>query len=104
MSTADCMVDKEKQAPREVKAADVFSFFRLLLAEDERFRIINLLASREGANMREIGRRTGISHRKVSRSLTYLVEAGVVDFYFMGIGLKVYKLSSKCEVLRKFNT
>jgi DNA-binding transcriptional ArsR family regulator len=104
MPTTDFTVDGEKRAPREVEAVDIFSFFKLLLAEDERFRIIKLLASREGANMREIGRRTGISYRKVSRSLTYLVEAGVVDFYFVGIGLKVYKLSSKCEVLRNFNT
>lgn len=103
MSTADFIVERQRRAPYEVKAGDVFSFFKLLLAEDERFRIINLLASREGANMREIGRCTGISYRKVSRSLTYLVKAGVVDVYFVGIGLRVYKLSSKCEILRNFN-
>ena len=104
MATRDLMIDKERRIPPEIKSVDVFSFFKLLLAEDERFKIINLLASREGANMREIGRCTGVSYRKVSRSLASLVKAGVVDVYFVGIGMRVYKLSSKCEILRSFTT
>jgi DNA-binding transcriptional ArsR family regulator len=90
----------EKRPQREVSAAELFSFLTLLLAEDEKFKIIHLLARREGANMREIQRCTGISYRKVSRSLTSLVESGAVDVYLVGLGMRVYRLSSKCEILR----
>lgn len=104
MSTGNLAIDEKSQVPREIKPIDIFSFFKLLLAEDERFKIISLLANREGANMREIGRCTGVSYRKVVRSLNYLVKAGLIDVYFVGIGMRVYKLSSKCEILRSLST
>ncbi len=104
MSVSNLKVDEERSFQREIKPIDVFSFFKLLLADDERFKIINLLAQREGANLREIGRCTGISNKKVVRSLTSLTNAGIVNVYLAGIGMKVYKLSSKCDFLRDLST
>ena len=79
----------------------VFMFFRQVFAEDVRFKIIDVLASREGANLREIARNVGISHKNVSRYLEVLVKKGIIEVYPVGIGMRVYKLSSKYDLLRK---
>jgi predicted transcriptional regulator len=79
----------------------VFMFFRLIFAEDVRFKIIDVLAKREGANLREIARCVGISHKNLARYLDCLIKKGVIDAYPVGLGMKVYRLSPKYDLLRK---
>ena len=97
------MTSGKKELPRtNVKAVDVLRFLRLLFAEDENFRIIDVLAKREAANMREIRRCTNISHGKIKRCLNSLGKQGVVEFYRVGSGLNAYRLSPKLERFKKF--
>ena len=79
---------------------DVFMFFKLIFADDVRFKIVDVLAKREGANLREIARCVGISHKNLSRYLEYLVKKGVIDVFPVGIGMKVYRLAPKYDLLR----
>jgi DNA-binding transcriptional ArsR family regulator len=79
----------------------IFTFFRLIFGDDVRFKIIDVLSKREGANLREIARCVGISHKNLSRYLECLVKKGVVDVFPVGIGMKVYRLSPKYDLLRK---
>ncbi len=89
-----------KDFPEDDRLVYVFMFFRLIFAEDVRFKVIDVLAKREGANLREIARCVGISHKNLARYLDCLVKKGVVDVYPVGIGMRVYRLSPKYDLLR----
>jgi predicted transcriptional regulator len=95
---------KESEHESDDRLNNVFKYFTLVFADDIRYKIINVLASREGANLREIARCVGISHTNCSKYLSALVNKGVIDVYPVGQGMKVYKLSTKYDdLMRKFH-
>jgi predicted transcriptional regulator len=86
----------------DVSPVDMLKLLKTLFEEDEKFKILDLLAKREAANMREIGRCTGLSHGKITRSVDSLIKKGVVDFYCIGLGLNAYRLSPNLGRFKKF--
>ncbi len=92
------MITKDAMRENEDRVFELFKYFRLVFADDVRLKIIDVLASREGANLREIARRVGASHTNLPRYLDPLVKKGIIEVYFVGQGMKVYKLSPKYKL------
>lgn len=98
------MLKKDDNALTQVgnKALDIYQLFESVFSEDVRFKIIHELSNREGANLREMARCCGISHKNISKYLDTLMRKGVVQAYPIGSRIRVYRLASRYDFLREF--
>jgi len=78
---------------------ELISLIKSVWGEDVRFRVLKELANREGATMRELARRVGISHKNLAKYLQALNEKGVIDFFEPGSKARVYRLSQRWAFL-----
>lgn len=96
------MKAEEERVRVEERALDVFAVFELIFREDVRFKIIRTLSNREAANLRQIARCVGISHKNLSKYLEKLMQKGVVEAYSVGVRMRIYRLASKYDFLKDF--
>lgn len=93
---------QKKTLEVEMDAHYVVDFFQLIFNESISFKIVVTLAKRDGANLREIARNVGISHKNLYKYLEELMRKGAIEAYPVGLRRKVYRLASKYEFLRDF--
>lgn len=78
----------------------LFHAFRVIFEDDTYFKIIESLAEREGANLRETAREVGLSHKNLSKYLVELTRKGVIDSFPAGRRIKIYRLSDDYAFLK----
>jgi len=79
-------------------------FLKQTYKDNVKFRIIVELCKIEGASLRELARKVGISHSNLAKHLDFLVEKGVVEYFYASPRVKVYRLSKKYQKLRDILT
>ncbi len=87
-----------------VDPVEILGFFRLIFGNDVRFRVVILLAKREGACLSEISRNVGMSRKNLARHLEMLTQSGIVDDYSVGMRDRVYRLGTKYSSMRQLLT
>ncbi|MEM0358526.1 MAG: V4R domain-containing protein [Candidatus Hadarchaeales archaeon] len=81
---------------------ELFSVIKEIFGEDLKFKALKFLARKEVASIREIARKINIAPKNLTRHLDYLLQKGVIETVYSGKNIKLYRLSSKVEVLGKF--
>jgi predicted transcriptional regulator len=97
------MVIGERVLQEESSTIDIFILYRLIFAEDVRFKIIDVLAKREGANLREIARSVGMSRKNVASYLENMVKKGVINVFPLRLGTEIYRLTPIYEPIKKIH-
>ena len=82
----------------------IVDFLKQIYKDNIKFKIICELCKIEGASLRELARKVGISHSNLSKHLDFLVRKGVVEYFYASPRVKVYRLSKKYEQLKNLLT
>jgi len=82
----------------------IVEFLKRTYKNNVRFKIVCELCKVEGASLRELARRVGISHSNLPRHLDQLVEKGVVEYFYASPRVRIYRLSKKYEELKEILT
>jgi predicted transcriptional regulator len=91
----------QQQAQSAANAPDVLAFFMMIFRSDVRFKVVLVLAKREGACLSEIARNVGMSHKNLAKYLEVLMQNGIVEAYSVGMRDRVYRLANKYSFLRQ---
>lgn len=97
-------IDRRDYIKMEKENRVIVEFLKRTYRDNVRFKIVRELCKIEGASLRELARKVGISHSNLSRHLDLLVEKGVVEYFYASPRIRIYKLSKKYEQLKDILT
>jgi DNA-binding IclR family transcriptional regulator len=86
----------------EVNADNVFELFSMIYCHDVKFLVIRALSEKDLASLREIARRAGVSPKTASKYVEELVSKGIVEVLYDEPNIKLYRLSEKAILFKKF--
>ena len=96
-------VDLEIDELKSSEISDLSMLYKIIFGDDVRFLTLNFLCNKDCASIREIARNVGISHKNLVKYLDFLVDKGALEVVYSSLNIKLYKLSQKASILRKFS-
>jgi len=89
----------------ELKSSEISDLSRLcktIFGDDMRFLTLKFLCNRDCASIREIAKNVGMSHKNLVKYLDFLVNKGALEVVYSSSNIRLYKLSQKASILKKF--
>ncbi|MCP8308307.1 MAG: winged helix-turn-helix transcriptional regulator [archaeon] len=84
------------------EAKELSDLHEKIFRDNTKFLILKFLSHRDCASIREIARNVGMSHKNLSKYLDFLVDNGALEVVYTSPNIKLYKLSQKASIFKKF--
>jgi len=87
---------------KDSEITELCKLYAILFKDDMKYMILKFLSSKDVASIREIAKNVGMSHKNLAKYLDFLVNKGFLEVVYSGPNIKLYKLSQKALIFKKF--
>ena len=87
---------------KDSEIAELCKLYAILFKDDIKYMILKFLSSKDVASIREISRNVGMSHKNLAKYLDFLVRNDALEVVYSSPTIKLYKLSQRGSIFKKF--